>query len=74
MKYYKDSIYKGAICSPGAAAYALSPKGARNFLRGAEKGLEQNDFTINSHNLRLQYLYPSPISYQKDNLNLSHTL
>lgn len=74
VKYYKDSIYKGATCSPGAAAYALSPKGARKFLQAAEKGLEQNDFTINSHNLRLQYLYPSPISYQNENLNLSHLL
>ena len=74
LKYYKDSKYKGAVCSPGAAAYALSPKGARKLLEGVKAGLEQNDFTLNSHNLRMQYLYPSPISYQQENLNLSHTL
>ena len=74
LKYYHDSIYKGAIQTPGTAAYALTPKGAKKLLAAAKKGLEQSDYIINSHNLRLQYLWPSPIKYQPTNLNLSHSL
>lgn len=72
--YYHKSIYKGARQTPGTAAYALSPKGAKKILFAAEKGLEQSDYIINSYNLRLQYLWPSTVSYQKENLNLSHKL
>lgn len=74
LKYYHNSIYKGAIQTPGTAAYALSPKGAEKILMAASKGLEQSDYIINSMNLRLQYLWPSPIKYQPTNLNLSHKL
>ena len=72
--YYHNSIYKGARQTPGTAAYALSPKGAKKLLVAASKGLEQSDYIINSYNLRLQYLWPSPVKYQKENLNLSHKL
>lgn len=72
--YYHKSVYNGAIQTPGTAAYALSPKGAKKLLGAAKKGLEQSDYIINSYNLRLQYLWPSPVKYQKENLNLSHKL
>lgn len=74
VKYYHKSIYNGARLTPGTAAYALSPKGARKILAAASKGLEQSDYIINSYNVRLQYLWLSPVKYQKENLNLSHNL
>lgn len=73
LKYYKKSIYKGAIMAPGTAAYALTPRGARKILNAAEQnGLEQSDFLINEKVVRMQYVYPSPVKYDKVNLNLSH--
>ncbi len=70
--YHHESIYKGAIMSPGTAALALSPVGAKKLLLAAEKhGLEQTDLIINSYNLRMQYLHPSPFGYQRTNLRLS---
>ena len=73
--YYKDSVYNGSMMTPGTAAYALSPKGAKKLLYAATSlGLEQSDFIINSYNLRLQYITPSPVKYNSVNLNMSHTL
>lgn len=73
LTYYKDNIYKNHIMTPGTAAYALTPKGASKILRAAERwGLEQSDFIINDFNVKMQYVYPSPVRYNKVNLNLSH--
>lgn len=73
LRYYKDTVYKGAIMSPGTAAYCLTPKGARKLLDAAEKnGLEQSDYHINSKNLKMEFVYPSPVRYNKVNLNTSH--
>lgn len=73
VRYYLDTVYKDAIVSPGTAAFALSPTGAQKLLRAVESlGMEQTDLTINSHNLRMQYLHPSPFSYQRKNLRTSH--
>jgi len=73
LKYYKDTIYKGSIMTPGTAAYALSPSGARKLLNAAEThGLEQSDMIINTYNMRLQYVHPSPCKYSTINLNTSH--
>lgn len=75
LKYYKNSLYKNYIMSPGTAAYALTPKGAKKMLEAAERnGLEQSDFIYNTHNIRMQYVYPSPVKYNNSNLNLSHRL
>lgn len=75
LRYYKDNIYKTYTMTPGTAAYALTPKGAKKILYAAETyGLEQSDFIINSHNIRMQYIYPSPVKYNLENLNLSHKL
>ncbi len=72
VRYDHDTIYKGAIQSPGTIAFALSPVGAKKLLYAAEKhGLEQSDYIINSYNLRMQYLHPSPVGHQKNNLKLS---
>jgi GR25 family glycosyltransferase involved in LPS biosynthesis len=59
--------------TPGTAAYALTPSGAKKILYAAKKrGLEQSDFIINSANIRLQYVYPSPVKYNVVNLQSSH--
>ena len=74
LRYYKDSIYKDAIMTPGTCAYIVTPAGARKLLDSARKnGLEQSDFHINSHNIELSYCYPSPVRYNI-NLNTSHKL
>jgi GR25 family glycosyltransferase involved in LPS biosynthesis len=66
--YKIDNLWKGAIRSPGTAAYILTPSGAKKILRAAEEhGLEQSDFIINSKVLRMQYIYPSVATY---NINL----
>ena len=73
LKYYKDTVYKNSIMTPGTAAYALSPSGAQKLLNAAEThGLEQSDMIINTYNMRLQYVHPSPCKYAKVNLNTSH--
>ncbi len=73
VRYYKETIYKDAIVTPGAAAFAMSPAGAKKILLATQKyGLEQCDMTLNSHNLHMQYLHPSPFVHQKNNLKLSH--
>ena len=75
LKYYKNTIYKGHYMTPGTAAYALSPAGAKKILHAVGKyGLEQSDFIFNTHNLRLQYITPSPIKFNTTNLNLSHNM
>lgn len=75
LRYYKNTVYKGHYMTPGTAAYALSPSGAKKILYAVEKyGLEQSDFIFNAHNVRLQYITPSPIKYNTTNLNLSHNI
>ena len=73
LQYYRKTIYRGHNMTPGTAAYMLTPAGARKLLRAAEKhGLEQSDFIINERNMKLQYITPSIVKFNKRNLNLSH--
>jgi GR25 family glycosyltransferase involved in LPS biosynthesis len=75
LKYYKDSIYHGAVMSPGTAAYAVTPAGAKKMLDAAKKnGIDQSDFQINSKVLGMTFAFPSPVKYNKENLNTSHNL
>lgn len=75
LRYYRDTLYNNHIMSPGTACYALSPTGAKKILAAAERnGLEQSDFIYNTYNLSMQYLNPSPVRYQKVNLNTSHKI
>ena len=67
VQYYHQSLYKGALQTPGTAAYALTPAGAERLLEAAEvNGLEQSDYIINSHNLDMQFVWPSPVKYNKE--------
>ena len=75
VRYYHNSLYKGAFMTPGTAAYVLTPVGAQLLLNAVAKhGIEQSDYLINSFNLNLQYVWPSPVKYNILNLNLSHKL
>jgi GR25 family glycosyltransferase involved in LPS biosynthesis len=75
LTYYRKNHYYGHSMTPGTAAYALAPAGAKKILHAVENhGLDQSDFVINSYNVRMQYLYPSPVRYNNINLNLSHRL
>ena len=75
LLYYKENIYKNSLMSPGTAAYAITPKGAKKILNAVTThGLDQSDFIINSYNIRMQYVFPSPVKYNSMNLNLSHRL
>lgn len=73
LRYYKDTVYQGSMMTPGTAAYCVTPAGARKLLTAAEKnGLEQSDYHINSKNLKMEFVFPSPVKYNKVNLNTSH--
>ena len=73
LQYYKETVYKGYNMTPGTAAYMLTPAGAQKILKAAEKyGLEQSDFIINDHNLKMEYISPSIVRFNTRNLNLSH--
>lgn len=73
LLYYKANKYKGSKMIPGTAAYAISPKGAKKLLECAEKnGIDQSDFFINTYNIKIDYVTPSPVKFNGVNLNTSH--
>ena len=75
LLYHKNNIWKDSKMAPGTGAYAITPTGAKKMLTKIEKhGLDQSDFMINSHNLRIQYINPSPIKFNTVNLSTSYGL
>jgi GR25 family glycosyltransferase involved in LPS biosynthesis len=75
LLYYKNNIYKNYAMIPGTAAYVVSPKGAKKLLEAAEKnGIDQSDFFINTYNVKIEYINPSPVKFNTKNLNTSHFL
>jgi len=74
LRYYKKpNAYTNAAMIPGTAAYAVSPKGAKRLLEAAEqRGIDQSDFFVNSYNVKLEYITPSPVKFNSRNLNTSH--
>ena len=72
LKYYKNNEWKGFNMAPGTGAYAITPKGAKKLLSVADKYLDQSDFLINSYNVNIQYISPSPIKFNKTSLKTSH--
>lgn len=70
--YHRKNVYHGSFIMPGAAAYAISPKGAKKLIDSAEKyGWEQNDHFINTHNVKINYVAPEYFKLKTPNLNLS---
>lgn len=73
LRYRHNNCYKGALLPPGTAAYIITPRGAEKMIGALENhGMEQSDFIINSHNIRLQYYSPSVCRYNKINLSTSN--
>lgn len=73
LTYPKKNSYEGSKLIPGTAAYGVTPKGARKLLIAAEKyGLEQSDYFINTSNVNIEYVTPSPVKFNITNLNTSH--
>lgn len=73
LLYYRNNIWKNSMMVPGTAAYAISPSGAQKMLDAVDKhGLDQSDFMINSSNLRIQYINPSPVKFNTVNLSTSY--
>lgn len=70
---WRDNDWKDSYMAPGTASYAITPKGAKRMLDVVEEqGLEQSDFLINSHNIKMQYVLPSPFKFNTKNLRTSH--
>jgi len=73
LPYHRNNIWKNSNMAPGTGAYAITPAGANKMLLAIEKyGLDQSDFMINSHNLRIQYINPSPVKFNTINLSTSY--
>lgn len=73
LKYYKNNIFKGSDMAPGTASYAITPKGAKKLLEAVDKrGLDQSDFFINSFNVDMEYIFPSLVKFNSNNLKTSH--
>lgn len=72
LRYKRNAQYKGAMITPGAVGYILSPTGAEKLLKALnDYGLEQGDMMLNSQTLDMQYLMPSCIKYNTS-LRTSH--
>lgn len=70
--YHRKNLYHNSFIMPGAAAYALSPKGAEKLIKSAERnGWEQNDHFINTKNVNIDYAFPEYFKLKTPNLNLS---
>ena len=73
LKYHKENKWKGSMMAPGTGAYCVSPKGAKKLLSAIDKhGFDQSDFMINSKNVRMQYIVPSPVKFNTVNLSTSY--
>ena len=73
LKYYRENIWKDSDMAPGTGAYAITPLGAKKMLDAIAKyGIDQSDFMINTFNLNMQCLIPSPVKFNKVNLSTSY--
>jgi len=73
LLYHKNNIWKNSKMAPGTGAYAITPKGAKKMLHAITTlGIDQSDFMINSSNVRMQYIMPSPIKFNSVNLSTSY--
>jgi len=73
LKYYRENLWKDSNMAPGTGAYAITPLGAKKMLDTIYRnGIDQSDFMINSFNLKMQCLIPSPVKFNKINLSTSY--
>jgi len=75
LLYYRENVWKDSMMAPGTGAYAITPQGANKMLEAVEMfGMDQSDFMINSFNVRMQYVLPSPVKFNTVNLSTSYGL
>lgn len=73
LKYYRENSWKDSDMAPGTGAYALTPKGAKRLLSAVDVyGFDQSDFMINSYNVNIQVVLPSPVKFAEVNLSTSY--
>ena len=73
LKYYRENIWKDSLMVPGTGAYAITPKGAEKMLDTVDIfGIDQSDFMLNSYNVNIQYVLPSPVKFNSTNLSTSY--
>lgn len=72
LVYNKSNLWEFSYMVPGTAAYAITPTAAKKMLNTAlSVGIDQSDFILNTHNLKVQYVSPSPVSFNKTYLSTS---
>lgn len=73
LKYYRENIWKDSLMVPGTGAYAITPKGAERMLDTVDIfGIDQSDYMLNSYNINIQYILPSPVKFNSTNLSTSY--
>ena len=73
LKYYRENIWTDSLMVPGTGAYAITPKGAERMLDTVDIfGIDQSDFMLNSYNINIQYVLPSPVKFNSTNLSTSY--
>lgn len=72
LPYRHENKWKGYNMAPGTGAYAITPQGAQKMIDAVKQSFDQSDFMINEHNVKIQYVYPSPVKFNKINLSTSY--
>ena len=73
LKYHRENIWKDSLMVPGTGAYAITPKGAERMIDTVDIfGIDQSDFMLNSYNINIQYVLPSPVKFNSTNLSTSY--
>lgn len=73
FKYWKENKFKGGYLTPGTAAYAVTPKGAKRLIESFNtNGWDQSDFFINTNNVNIEYSDPQFFEFSGPNIRSSH--
>lgn len=72
LQYYRNNNWKNSNMVPGTGAYAITPKGAKKMIEVAKNSMDQSDFMLNSYNINIEYLLPSPVKFNNKNLSTSY--
>ena len=72
LPYRHENKWKGKFMAPGTGAYAITPAGAKKMLEATKNVIDQSDFMLNEYNLKIEYVYPSPVKFNTENLSTSY--
>ncbi len=74
LMYDQDPNVTDAEMMPGAAAYAISPQGAKKMVTTLEAdGWEQNDYIMNTSVVRIQTINPEMFRLRYTNISTTNT-